>query len=144
MASEAATTTRPSVAQEGEMKVAVATVAAPVFVSGRRAFFKYRDLGVSAGSAGKMRAQITSATAGMSKPTGWHYHVCEAQFVYVLNGWLELEFADRGVVRLGAGDSIFIPGGTPHNEIRTSDTFDLLECSVPAEMGTVACEAPAG
>jgi hypothetical protein len=35
-----------------------------------------------------------------------------------------------------------IPGGTPHNEIRTSDTFELLELSVPAQMGTESCEAP--
>jgi quercetin dioxygenase-like cupin family protein len=80
----------------------------------------------------------------MSKPTGWHYHVCESQFVYMLSGWLELEFADRPALRLEAGDSIFIPGGLPHNETRTSDAFELLEVSVPADMGTVSCAAPSG
>jgi mannose-6-phosphate isomerase-like protein (cupin superfamily) len=60
----------------------------------------------------------------------------------VLKGWLELEFAD-GPVRLEAGDSIYIPGGTPHNESRTADEFEILEVSVPAEMQTRACEAPA-
>ena len=24
--------------------------------------------------------------AGMTEPTGWHYHTCEMQFVYVLKG----------------------------------------------------------
>ncbi len=125
------------------MKLAVSRAKEPRFVEGRRAFLKYRDLGVTDGTGGRMRAQITSASQGMSRPTGWHRHLCEMQFVYVLDGWLELEFADRGTLRLEAGDSIMIPGGTPHNEIRTSDTFDLLEVSVPAQMGTEPCEAPA-
>ena len=124
------------------MTKAHASASQPNYVTGRRAFFKYRDLGVTKASNGRMRAQITSAEAGMTKPTGWHYHLCESQFVYVLDGWLELEFAGNDKVRLEAGDSIFIPGGLPHNETRTSDTFNLLEVSVPAEMGTKACEAP--
>ncbi len=134
MAADAATLT-------AGRKVAVGSAKNPSMVEGRRAFFKYRDLGVTAGSDGHMRAQITSAEAGMSRPTGWHYHVCESQFVYVLKGWLELEFAD-GPVRLEAGDSIYIPGGTPHNETRTADAFDILEVSVPAEMATRACDPP--
>src|SRR5271168_2879319 len=106
------------------------------YVAGRRAFFKYRDLGVTAATSGKMRAQITSAETGMSQPTGWHIHKCEAQLVYMLKGWIELEFAGEPLCRLEAGDSILIPGHTPHNEIRTSDIFELLEVSLPAEMGT--------
>lgn len=120
--------------------VAVASAKNPVLVKGRRAFFTYRDLGVTAGSKGQMRAQVTAAEAG-SQPTGWHVHVCESQFVYVLKGWLELEFAD-GPVRLEAGDSIYIPGGTPHNETRTAEAFEILEVSSPAEMATKACDPP--
>lgn len=114
------------------------------YVAGRRAFFKYRDLGATAATAGRLRAQITSAEAGMSKPTGWHVHKCEAQLVYMLSGWIELEFAGEPLCRLEAGDSILIPGNTPHNEIRTSDSFELLEVSLPAEMGTEPCDPPAG
>lgn len=125
------------------MSVAVSSAKEPRLVEGRRAFFKYRDLGVTDGTAGFMRAQITSASAGMSRPTGWHRHLCDAQFVYVLDGWLELEFADRPTVRLEKGDSILIPGGTPHNEIRTADVFEILEVSVPAQMGTEPCDKPA-
>ena len=32
-------------------------------VEGRRSFLKYQDLGVSAASSGRMRAQVMSATA---------------------------------------------------------------------------------
>jgi quercetin dioxygenase-like cupin family protein len=125
------------------MKVAVAAKDNAKYVSGRRAFFKYRDLGVTEGTNGFMRAQVTSAEQGMSKPTGWHIHKCQAQLVYMLSGWIDLEFEDRKV-RVQAGDSIMIPGNTPHNETGTSDTFELLEVSVPADMGTEPCEAPAG
>jgi quercetin dioxygenase-like cupin family protein len=113
------------------------------YVEGRRSYFKYRELGVTEASNGRMRAQVTSATQGMSRPTGWHYHVCESQLVYMLSGWVDLEFEDGETIRVEAGDSLYIPGGLRHNEIRTSDTFELLEVSVPADMGTVPCDPPA-
>jgi quercetin dioxygenase-like cupin family protein len=125
------------------MKVAVATKENADYVAGRRAYFKYRDLGVTSGTNGFMRAQVTSAEKGMSQPTGWHVHKCQAQLVYMLSGWIDLEFEDRKV-RIQAGDSIMIPGNTPHNETGTSDTFELLEVSVPADMGTEPCAAPTG
>jgi mannose-6-phosphate isomerase-like protein (cupin superfamily) len=123
------------------MEVAVATKENAQYVAGRRAFFKYRDLGVTTATHRRMRAQVTSAEQGMSQPTGWHVHKCEAQFVYLLSGWIDLEFADRKV-HLVAGDSMLIPGGTPHNETGTSDAFEVLEISVPADMGTEPCAAP--
>ena len=112
------------------------------YVPGRREWMRYRELGVTEASGGRIRAQVTSSSQGLSDPTGWHIHVCDGQFVYVLSGWVDLEFAGDNVVRIEEGDSLFIPGGTPHNEIRTSDTFELLEVSVPADMGTEACDRP--
>lgn len=109
---------------------AVARKSDPNYVKGRREFFKYIDLGVTEASQGRMRVQRTTATAGLSEPTGWHVHKCEGQFVYMLDGWLELQFADGETLRLEEGDSVYIPGYAPHNEIRTSDSFELLEFSV--------------
>lgn len=111
-------------------------------VPGRREFFRYRDLLVMQATGGRMRAQVMSSSQGMSRPTGWHYHVCEAQFVYGLKGWVDLEFEDGRKVRLNAGESLLIPGGMKHNETATSDEFELLEVSVPGEMGTVPCDPP--
>ena len=122
---------------------AVARKSDPTYIKGRRDFFEYIDLGVTDGSNGAMRVQVTKASQGMSKPTGWHYHTCEGQFVYMLNGWVELQFADNEIIRISEGDSVYIPGGMPHNEIRTSDDFELLEFSVPAVMGTEPCDPPA-
>ena len=93
-------------------------------------------------SEGKIRAQVTSASQGLSEETGWHVHLCEGQFVYILSGWVDLEFVGGRKERVGPGDSIYIPGGTPHNETATSDTFELLEVSIPADMGTVPCDNP--
>jgi mannose-6-phosphate isomerase-like protein (cupin superfamily) len=125
-------------------KLAYATPVTAPLVAGRRAFLRYRDLGVTAASSGRMRAQIMSATEGMTKPTGWHYHVCDGQFVYALQGWVDLEFEDGQTIRLQAGESLYIPGGLRHNEIATSDTLEILEVSVPADMGTVPCAPPEG
>lgn len=125
-------------------KLAYAPASNPTYKPGRRAFFKYRDLGVTDATAGKLRAQVTSATQGMGQPTGWHYHVCEHQLVYMLKGWVDLEFEDGQKIRLMPGDSLMIPGGMRHNETGTADELELLEISVPAEMKTVACDPPAG
>jgi mannose-6-phosphate isomerase-like protein (cupin superfamily) len=117
---------------------------APDFVKGRRDFFKYRDLGVTAASAGKIRAQVTIGTQGLTRPTGWHYHECEGQFIYLLKGWVELQFEDGQTIRVEEGDSMFIPGHVRHNETNAATEMEILEISVPAEMGTKACDAPAG
>jgi hypothetical protein len=38
-------------------------------------------------------------------------HACEAQFIYVLRGWLELEFEDGTRTRSKPWDAILVPGG---------------------------------
>ena len=125
-------------------KVAHARIAEPVLVKGRRDSFTYRDLGVAEGSAGTMRAQVMKATQGLSEPTGWHYHECDGQFIYIMKGWVELQFEDGRTIKVEEGDSLFIPGYLRHNETRTSDEMEILEVSVPGELGTKPCEAPAG
>lgn len=113
------------------------------FAPGRRPFFKYRDLGLEGASNGRMRAYHSTAIAGMVEPTGWHYHTCEMQFVYVLKGTIAIEFEDGTVATFGPGDSLFIPGGVRHNEIFASEDKETLEVSVPGKIGTVNVERPA-
>ncbi len=125
-------------------KLAHATAENSPLVAGRREFFKYRDLGVGSASAGQMKAQVMSAIKGMTEPTGWHYHKCDAQFVYVMKGWVDLEFETGERTRLKAGESLYIPGGMLHNEFGTSDDLEILEVVLPGEMQTVAVDPPAG
>ena len=143
MMNDATTPTRQPAAVSPPGKLAYATPTTAPLVAGRRSFFKYRDLGVTAASSGRIRAQVTIGADGMTQPTGWHYHVCEGQFVYTLKGWVELEFEDGTSCRLEAGDSCFIPGGMRHNEIGTSDDLEILEVCLPADMGTVPVDPPA-
>jgi mannose-6-phosphate isomerase-like protein (cupin superfamily) len=124
--------------------IAHGRAAEPVLVKGRREFFTYRDLGVSDASAGTMRAQVMKASQGLSQPTGWHYHECDGQFIYIMKGWVDLEFEDGRTLRVEEGDSLFIPGFLRHNEIRTSDEMEILEVSIPGQMGTRPCDPPEG
>lgn len=132
---DASTRMRPA----KDMSLAISSAKDAHYVPGRREFFRYRDLGVTKATGGKMRAQVTSAKTAMDRETGWHYHTCDMQFVYVLKGWVDLEFPGGRKVRFGVGDSVMIPGGLPHQETATSDDLELVEVSVPAEMGTEAC-----
>jgi len=116
----------------------------PNFVKGRRDFFKYRELGVTKASEGRIRAQVTVGTQGLTRPTGWHYHVCDGQFIYMVKGWVELQFEDGRTIKVDEGDSLYIPGGVRHNETRASDELEILEISVPATMGTKPCDPPEG
>ena len=111
------------------------------FVAGRRHFFKYRDLGLTDATDGASRAQVTCATDVMEE-TGWHYHICDVHFVFALRGWIDLQFEDGRTVRVNTGESLFIPPGLKHNETAISPDLELFEMSVPAKMGTVACDPP--
>ena len=109
--------------------------------TGRRSFFEYRDTGLADATNGNYRAQVMRATDVM-ETTGWHYHVCDLQFVYVLNGWVDLAFADGRVERLEAGGAMAIPSGMVHNELAVSPDFEALEVVAPAHMDTVPVDAP--
>ncbi len=109
--------------------------------TGRRTFFEYRDTGLADATNGDYRAQVMRATDVM-ETTGWHYHVCDLQFVYVLKGWVELEFAGGRRERLAEGGAMAIPPGMVHNEIAVSPDFEALEVVAPAEMDTVAVDEP--
>jgi mannose-6-phosphate isomerase-like protein (cupin superfamily) len=109
--------------------------------TGRRSFFEYRETGLAAATGGAYRAQFMRATDVM-ETTGWHYHTCDLQFVYVLKGWVDLEFEGGRAERLSAGGVMAIPSGMIHNEIAVSDDFEALEVVAPADLGTVAVDAP--
>lgn len=115
-----------------------------VYIPGRRSFFTYRDLGVKAATEGRARANLVTSVAGMLEETGWHYHECDFQFVYWMQGIAVLEFEDGTVCTFGAGDAALIPGGMRHNEIYLSEDKISIEFSMPGEIGTVMCERPEG
>ncbi|MEJ2863631.1 cupin domain-containing protein [Actinomycetospora flava] len=111
-------------------------------MTGRRDWMEYHDHGVTEATGGRMRAQRTKINNGYSEVTGWHYHVCSVQWIYVVQGWQDLQLEDGTTLHMEVGDSALIPGGYRHNEVGMSHDLDVLEISVPAKMGTVPCEAP--
>lgn len=132
----------PASVDELAGKLTYVTPEHAAMVVGRRAFFKYRDLGLTDATGGLARAQVTCATDVMEQ-TGWHYHICDVHFVYALRGWIELQFEDGRTIRVETGESLYIPPGLKHNETAISPDLELFEMSVPAKMETVACERPA-
>src|SRR5665213_2425849 len=104
--------TSSHVRDENPKSVSITRKDKPHIVPGRRSFFQYVDLGVEDASNGVARAQIMIAKEAMKGATGWHYHECDLQFIYVLKGAVDLQFTDGEWVRFSAGDSVMIPGGT--------------------------------
>ncbi|WP_330212012.1 cupin domain-containing protein [Pseudomonas sp. Z18(2022)] len=130
-------------AAAGQKKVVVSFASQPKLVPGRRSWVTYRELGVTDASHGEMRAQvIQSEGGGDTKSTGWHLHHCDMQFLYVMSGAINIAFTPEHVVRLAQGDSIMIPGGTVHTELGEPGGVNVLELSLPADMGTVSCTPP--
>ena len=126
-----------------EMSVVLTRANDKKFNPGRRAEVKYQDLGLQAATAGTLRAEVMHiGGGGPSRPTGWHYHTAEVQFLHVIKGWVKMEFPDLGVLTLEVGDSITIPGGTVHQELESSNPLELLEVTLPGPLGTVNVDAP--
>ena len=118
MSSSAAAVLELPEAEERSQDFVLAKKDEAVYVEGRRDWMKYRELGVTKASGGKIRAQITSASQGLSEPTGWHIHLCEGQLVYMLKGWVDLEFAGGKIVRIEPGDSMYIRATPPTTRSR--------------------------
>ena len=138
---------KPEIATHGAYNgkaVAVSYGDAPLYVAGRRAWVKYRELGVTAASGGSMRAQVISAAEGDNRPTGWHIHHCDMQFLFGIKGAIHIAFSPDHIVVLGEGDAMMIPGGVIHMELGEPTGVEVLEVTVPAGIGTEAVVPPWG
>ena len=111
---------------------------------GWRSFFCYRDLGIAQATSGDYDFRVVRARGGEAESTGWHYHVLESQFIYCLGGWEAIALEDGRVVKLVPGTCLTIPPGYIHNEIGYSPDMEMLVMTKPAEVITVAVEAPEG
>ena len=76
------------------MKFSVSHAADAAFErKGLRSFFEYRDLGILEATDGAVVAHVIRARPGKAPHGQWHRHDCDVQFVYVLKGWAEFEYA---------------------------------------------------
>jgi mannose-6-phosphate isomerase-like protein (cupin superfamily) len=110
---------------------------------GLRGYFEYRDLGIKRATRGKVVAHVIRARPGKAPHGEWHMHDCDAQFVYVLKGWVEFEYEGVGKVTMRAGSCFYQPPRIRHREIRHSKDIEMLEVVAPAEFETLDAKPPA-
>src|SRR5262245_58841690 len=108
---------------------------------GLRTYARYRDLGMSAATGGRLQAHVIRLVppcdpAVVSKR---HYHDVELQMIYVLKGWLKGEY-DGEVVTMRAGGAWLQPPRIKHTVLDYSDDCELLEIITPADFETVELE----
>jgi quercetin dioxygenase-like cupin family protein len=109
---------------------------------GLRGYFEYRDLGIKRATRGKVVAHVIRARPGKAPHGQWHRHDCDAQFVYVLKGWVELEYEGVGKVMMRAGTCFYQPPRIRHREIRHSKDVEMLEIVAPADFATRDARPP--
>jgi quercetin dioxygenase-like cupin family protein len=110
---------------------------------GLRGYFEYRDLGIKRATRGKVVAHVIRARPGKAPHGEWHMHDCDAQFVYVLKGWVEFEYEGVGKVTMRAGSCFYQPPRIRHREIRHSKDIEMLEVVSPAVFETRDAKPPA-
>jgi len=115
---------------------------APFEGQGLRAFFEYRQLGISEATNGDFGAHVIRAVPGEESPGAWHSHDLNFQLVYVTKGWVIFDYEGHGPVTLRAGSSVLQPPGIVHREVRHSDDMELIEITSPAEFATKEEQGP--
>jgi mannose-6-phosphate isomerase-like protein (cupin superfamily) len=125
-----------------DMRHQVMSIADAPEIPGRRNFAKYFDIGVEDASQGLIGTQVTRMRSGMVEETGWHFHECDFQWLFVTKGWLELQFENGETHRIGEQGVCFIPGGWRHNETGTSDDLEFIEIFMPPKPRTIAVDSP--
>jgi mannose-6-phosphate isomerase-like protein (cupin superfamily) len=73
------------------------------------------------------------------RETGWHYHDCDLQLAFVLDGSIEIAVSDDDWRRYYSGDILVIPGGAPHNARLLSEDYSQLDLTMPYQYGTTPC-----
>ncbi len=105
---------------------------------GLRAFMQYRDLGLLEATQGRYDAKIVKARPGNTERASWHRHQLDFQFVFVLKGWITLEYEGIGKVTLKPGDCMHQAPGIRHIELGHSDDYEGIEITSPGQFETVA------
>ncbi len=103
---------------------------------GLRAFFSYRDLGVTQATKGAIGAHVIRANGAAEGHATYHAHALTFQFVYVTRGWVRFSYAGVGEVLLEAGSSVVQPPGIVHVELAHSADLEMLEITLPATFAT--------
>jgi len=108
-------------------------------IRGLRDYLSYRDLGIAKETKGAILAQIIRAEGGAYQGRGeWHYHILDDQFVYVLQGWANVQFEEQEAICVKAGTCFYQPSEIRHAFLTCSEDFEALEVCLPAEFETIS------
>ena len=107
------------------------------FEPGSSPEFLYRDLGIADATGGAFCARVIRATPAANHAGDWHTHDHAFSLTYVLEGWLEVEFEDIGLQRVGPGDVICSWNGPRHRELGCGDGLTILSVTSARPMGGV-------
>ena len=103
---------------------------------GLRNYFEYRDLGVARATGGKAHAHVIRARPLKAPHGDWHYHDCKLQFVYVLKGWVKMQYEGQKPVVMRAGTCFVQPSRIRHRELAHSKDVQMLEITSPPDFKT--------
>ena len=109
---------------------------------GLRGYFEYRDLGVKRATRGKAVAHVIRARPGKAPHGDWHWHDVDVQFVYMLKGWVRMEYEGIGRMVMRAGTCFYQPPRIRHRELAHSKDLEMLEVVAPANFATHPAQAP--
>ena len=124
-------------AKKSRPRPSVSRASSAKFVKrGLRSYFEYRDLGIRRASGGKVLAHVIRALPGKAPHGDWHYHDCKAQFVYVLKGWVKMQYEGGKPIVMKAGSCFFQPPRIRHRELAHSRDLEMIEVVAPGEFKT--------
>jgi quercetin dioxygenase-like cupin family protein len=109
--------------------------------AGLRDFFRYRDLGIEAATAGRVLAQLVVAHEAPQRGTGWHRHEADFHIVLMLKGWARFMYEDKETL-VAAGDCVHQRPGIVHYLFDYSPDMEYLEIVGPADFRTIDVEGP--
>lgn len=110
---------------------------------GLRAYARYRDLGIAAGTHGFARAHVIRliGPCDPEEVSKLHLHDVEFQMVYVLKGWVKAYLEGQGEILMREGSCWTQPPRIRHLIRDYSDECELLEVILPADFETVELTA---
>ena len=76
------------------------------------------------------------ARPGKAPHGEWHAHECNVQFVYVLKGWVKMQYEGDEPIVMKAGTCFFQPPRIRHRELAHSSDLEMLEVVAPGDFKT--------
>jgi mannose-6-phosphate isomerase-like protein (cupin superfamily) len=130
---------RKGPAKGAERRFAVSHLSSSKFAQrGLRGYFEYRDLGIKSATRGGTITHVIRARPGKASHGDWHYHDCDMQFVYVVKGWVRMEYEGIGKILMKAGSCFYQPPRIRHRELAHSKNVEMIEVVSPANFKTYA------